>query len=509
MNSTNTENEATNKIGLVDTSEKGHVTLKAFFKRSFDIIFSLAVLTLLSPVFAGIALAIKRNSPGPVFFRGERTGWRGKRFMILKFRTMYEKPESYNGSPITGSDDPRITPYGKFLRDTKLNELPQFWNVLKGEMSLVGPRPEYPDLVEKWSEEARQEILSVRPGITSPASIIYRNEEQLLKGAGFMDDYLKQILPDKLRLDQLYVRNCSFFTDLDILFMTLIVILPAIRQRSIGEDKIISGPIYNFFRRVFTWFLIDVVVTMLAVGLSGIVWRISTVINLGVPTYIIFALALAILVSIINTVLGLHRVRWENASPTYVLDLAFSVGLTTLILWAVTRFWLTDPWIPFSMIFLIGMMTFLGLVTVRFQERLLTGLANRWLLLRRGEASFAERMLVVGAGELGELAIWLLQRSAFSHLFGVVGVVDDDARKQDLRILGLKVLGSTKEIPRIVEKYHIGYIVFAISNINEANTQRILEICRQTPAKTIIIPDLVKVLEKSFNEMGIETSNGK
>ncbi len=87
--------------------------------------------------------------------------------------------------------------------------------------------------------------------------------------------------------------------------------------------------------------------------------------------------------------------------------------------------------------------------------------------------------------------------------------MDDDARKQDLRILGLKVLGSTTEIPRIVEKYHIGYIVFAISNINEANTRRILETCRQTPAKTIVIPDLVKVLEKSFNDMGIETANGK
>ena len=502
-------NFSAEKEPVLTSKEKDPLTLKAFFKRAFDISVSLTVLILLSPVFAGIALTIKRDSPGPVFFRGERTGWRGKRFMILKFRTMYEKPESYNGSPITAEGDKRITPYGKFLRDSKLNELPQFWNVLKGEMSLVGPRPEYPDLVEKWPEHLRQEILSVRPGITSPASITYRNEEQLLKGAGFMDDYLKQILPDKLRLDQLYVRNRSIFTDMDILFMTLIVVLPALRKSTIAEERIISGPFYNFFRRVFTWFMIDVIVTMLAVGLSGIVWRISTVINLGIPTYIMFALALAILVSIINTVLGLHRVRWENASPTYVLDLAFSVGLTTLILWAVTRIWLTDPWIPFSMIFLIGMMTFLGLVTVRFQERLLTGLANRWLLLRRGEASFAERMLVVGAGELGELAIWLLQRSAFSHLFGVVGVVDDDARKQDLRILGLKVLGSTKEIPRIVEKYHIGYIVFAISSINEANTQRILETCRQTQAKTIVIPDLVKVLEKSFNEMGIETKNGK
>ncbi|MFZ3071441.1 MAG: sugar transferase [Anaerolineaceae bacterium] len=473
-------------------------------KRLLDIVASVLGLLLLLPIFGLIAIAIKRDSPGPVFYRGLRMGRNKQPFNMLKFRTMYETSESYNGTPVTPEGDPRVTPSGKWLRATKLNELPQLWNILKGEMSLVGPRPENVQIAEGWPEKVQQEILSVRPGITSPASVAYRNEEQLLKGSSFMDDYLKQILPDKLRLDQLYVQNRSFLSDLDVIFITLLVLLPNLRKQQINERWLYSGPIYLFYNRVFGWFLVDVLVTFFTVGLSGIVWRISTVINLGAPTFMLMALVIAVLLSIINTALGLHRISWSHASLTYVIDIGFSVGLTMLIFWIVTRVWFTEPWIPFSLIWLIGVMTFIGLVVVRYRERLLTGISHRWLLMRGGKASFAERILVVGAGELGELTIWLLQRSAFSNLFGVVGVVDDDARKQDLNIRGLKVLGTTQNIPEIVEKYKIGIIIYAIANIKPTENEKILQACRSTSARTIIIPDLVKVLENSFTKMEVQ-----
>lgn len=473
-------------------------------KRIFDIILSALALLILSPVFAFIAIAIKRDSPGPVFYRGLRMGMHKKTFMMIKFRTMFETPENHNGPPITAKDDSRITPIGKWLRNTKLNELPQLWNILKGEMSFVGPRPEDVTFVEKWSDDVQQEVLSVRPGLTSPASIIYRNEEDMLVGSGFMDNYLRQILPNKVRLDQLYVRNRSFLADLDVIAMTAVMLLPKLRSAPVKEKWLINGPIYSFFNHVANWFLVDILVTFITVGLSGIVWRISAPINLGILTYAIVALVIAILTSLINTLIGLHRVTWNNASPTYVIDIGFSVSLTMLLIWVVTRLWLKEPWIPFSMIWLIGVMTFIGLVAVRFRERLLTGIANRWLILRGSAASFAERILIVGAGELGELAIWLLQRSAFSNVFGIVGVVDDDPRKQNQRILGLKVLGTTSDIPKITQKYHIGNIVYAISNIKPAEQEKILEICSQTQARVIIIPDLVKVLERSFKKMEIE-----
>ncbi|GAG83392.1 unnamed protein product, partial [marine sediment metagenome] len=186
-------------------------------KRFFDLIASTLGLLLLSPFFAIIAFQIRRDSPGPIFYRGVRAGHRGKTFQILKFRTMYERPESYQGPSITTSDDPRITPMGKFLRDTKLNELPQLWNVLKGDMSLVGPRPEDPEIAAEWSDEVRREVLSVRPGITSPASVLFPDEERQLPQGMLMQTYFKEVQPNKLRLHQLYVRYHTFWNDLDVL----------------------------------------------------------------------------------------------------------------------------------------------------------------------------------------------------------------------------------------------------------------------------------------------------
>ena len=201
-------------------------------KRSFDITVSLIVLLLLAPFYGVIAIAIRRDSPGPAIYRGPRMGRGGKPFHILKFRTMYESMDSYYGPKVTAHDDPRVTPFGRWLRDTKLNELPQFWNVLKGEMSLVGPRPEDPEIVRTWKDDVREEILSVRPGITSPASVQYRNEESLLSVGDVMQTYMGELGPGKIRLDQLYVRNHSFWLDMDVIFWTALVLLPKLRSYS-------------------------------------------------------------------------------------------------------------------------------------------------------------------------------------------------------------------------------------------------------------------------------------
>jgi len=144
---------------------------------------------------------------------------------------MYHESENGSNAPITQNHDERITPFGKFLRDTKLNELPQLWNVFVGEMSLVGPRPEDPHFVKDWPEDVRQKILSMRPGITSPASIIYCNEEELLNGDGYLEDYVETILPNKLELDQKYVENHSIYNDLVILVKTVAVLVPKLFKR--------------------------------------------------------------------------------------------------------------------------------------------------------------------------------------------------------------------------------------------------------------------------------------
>ena len=180
------------------------------------------------------------------YYRGDRVGRSGKLFKILKFRTMYEIPENHNGLPLTVKNDERVTPFGSWLRETKLNELPNFWNVLVGEMSLVGPRPEDPTFVEKWPEDVKAEVLSIRPGMTSPASVIFRDEENMLDASSVLDDYLKSILPEKLRLDQLYVRYYNFFGDLDVIFMTLVMLIPAMREKKVKEGILFEGPLVTF-----------------------------------------------------------------------------------------------------------------------------------------------------------------------------------------------------------------------------------------------------------------------
>ena len=192
-------------------------------KRVFDIIFSICGLMLLSPLLISVAVVIKVNDRGPVFYRGLRVGLHGKLFRMIKFRTMVVDAEKVGGSS-TSSDDPRITNVGKFLRKYKLDELPQLMNVLKGDMSIVGPRPEVKYYVDMFTEEEKA-ILSVRPGITDWASLWNPDEGEILKGSPDPDrDYLEKIRPEKIRFQLKYVREQSFLTDMKIIFQTLWVI---------------------------------------------------------------------------------------------------------------------------------------------------------------------------------------------------------------------------------------------------------------------------------------------
>jgi lipopolysaccharide/colanic/teichoic acid biosynthesis glycosyltransferase len=166
-----------------------------------------------------IAAAIRLDSPGPVVYRATRSGRHGRPFTMYKFRTMRVRAPGDHGTKITTSADSRITRVGRALRPARLDELPQLWNVLTGEMSLVGPRPEDPQYVELYSDDDRA-VLSVRPGITSLAALLYRDEERLLVGEGWERVYVEQVMPAKLAIDRAYVERQSFWLDLKILIAT-------------------------------------------------------------------------------------------------------------------------------------------------------------------------------------------------------------------------------------------------------------------------------------------------
>jgi lipopolysaccharide/colanic/teichoic acid biosynthesis glycosyltransferase len=189
-------------------------------KRAFDFLVASTALVVLSPVFGAIAAAVKVTDPaGPVLFAQERVGRRGRLFKIHKFRSMRVGAA---GLQVTSAQDARITPVGQVIRKTKLDELPQLWDVLVGNMSLVGPRPEVPKYVAHWPAEARDIILSVRPGITDPASVRWRNEaEELATATDPERHYIDVILPEKARMYVDYVRSRTFVGDLKVLVSTL------------------------------------------------------------------------------------------------------------------------------------------------------------------------------------------------------------------------------------------------------------------------------------------------
>jgi lipopolysaccharide/colanic/teichoic acid biosynthesis glycosyltransferase len=181
---------------------------------------SLAGLLVLAPLLAVIAFVVKCSSRGPVLFSQRRIGLDDREFFIWKFRTMRHQPQSA-GPVITAAGDARVTGAGKILRRCKLDELPQLWNVLKGDMSFVGPRPELPLYVSGYTAEQKKALI-VRPGITDPASLAYRHEEQLLASANDPEAFYREVvLLDKLRLSLEYIQNISFFFDLKLIVTTL------------------------------------------------------------------------------------------------------------------------------------------------------------------------------------------------------------------------------------------------------------------------------------------------
>jgi len=198
-------------------------------KRAFDVLVSLCAIVLLSPLLIAVAAWVKLDSSGPALFLQTRVGRYGKPFKILKFRTM-RAGGPVGGPQITVGNDSRITRAGAFLRRYKLDELPQFFNVLRGEMSVVGPRPEVPRYVALYSERQKESVLSIRPGITDAASLVFRNESDLLASSDDPESFYTQvILPAKLAQAEAYVATHSLGGDIRIVLRTVAML--ATRER--------------------------------------------------------------------------------------------------------------------------------------------------------------------------------------------------------------------------------------------------------------------------------------
>lgn len=462
--------------------------LNDLFKRIFDIAVSSLVLVLFSPFYLLIAFTIKRTSPGPVFYKGVRIGRLGKPFNIIKFRTMEETPQSYAGPKVTAHDDERITLVGHWLRDTKLNEFPQFWNVLKGDMSLVGPRPEDPEYAKAWPKPVWNEVLSVRPGITSPASVQYRDEEKLLSNCNVEQMYLMELSPDKMRLDQLYVRHRSFLLDLDTLLWTFLMLLPRVGSYKLPEDLLFVGFFSRIIRRFLNWFTIDLIITFLAFSLTGLIFRAHAPLNVGFVNAVIMVCAYAVLFSGMGVIFGTNRIRWSKADPKDLFDLVPSWILATTIAFLAN---LLLSFFPADYILIASVFSLFGFVTIRSRSLIITHFLERSVLFQRRNNLVKEQILIIGLGASAQHTAWLFEHLTNSKLFHIAGFVDNDITRQGTRIFGSNVIGKWEDIPSLVAKHDIGLIILADYRVDAKEYRLIKKICSGTNARLVVMPDLL------------------
>ncbi len=198
-----------------------------FVKRFFDLIVSLVVLIVLLPIFIPVMVLLRLSGEGEIFYKQERMGYKNSRFMIWKFATMLKNSPNMGSGDVTLRNDPRVTSIGRFLRMSKLNELPQIVNILIGDMSIVGPRPLMPAGFFRYAPHYQAGVYNAKPGLTGIGSIVFRDEEKIITDSGLdpHEAYSKIILPLKGELELWYQRNISFFTDLKIIFLTAWAIL--------------------------------------------------------------------------------------------------------------------------------------------------------------------------------------------------------------------------------------------------------------------------------------------
>lgn len=196
-------------------------------KRLLDVIVSLSALVLFLPFGLIIAVILKFTGEKEIFYFQLRVGKNGKLFQLIKFATMVKNSENLRSAIITIKNDPRVLPFGRFLRKTKLNEVPQFLNVLKGDMSIVGPRPMMPQEVGFYPPEIQEQILKIRPGLTGVGSVIFRDEESIMDASSkpTMDCYKEDILPYKGQVELWYIKNQSISLDLMLIFLTAVVVI--------------------------------------------------------------------------------------------------------------------------------------------------------------------------------------------------------------------------------------------------------------------------------------------
>jgi lipopolysaccharide/colanic/teichoic acid biosynthesis glycosyltransferase len=447
-----------------------------------DILFSLLGLLGLIIMLPLVALLIKLDSRGPVFYSCDRVGLNGKIFRMYKFRTMYETPD-FQGPSISSQGDPRVTTVGRVLRRLKLNEFPQFLNVLKGEMTLVGPRPETPDLAAPYPPEARR-IFSVKPGLIGPNQILGRNEEELYPpGVDPQKFYIEQILPQKLPLDLQFIDNQSLFKNFKYLLQgALVTITGAIGRRHLLDN----------LSQIFL-LLTDTALCLVSFILAHLVRYEG--INDPVATAACYRLLpWAVLVRLpIFIYFGFYYVLIRHLA-LYDLKRVFTgVALASISL--ITVAFLSGFGGYGRGIFLID---WLCLTTLLIGYRVLVMKLYLRYKVKASANDEKTRVLIWGAGDCGELCLRFLQKER-QPSFEVVGFIDDNPTKRGKRLGGVKVLGDRHHLEIISQLYKVQQVFIAIADAPLHELKKIMKTCRDSGLRPQLFLAKTQVEGEEFN----------
>lgn len=441
-------------------------------KRFFDVCASAVGLAILLPFFAVVAVLIKLTSKGPVFFRQTRVGLDGREFDVFKFRTMVQDAPS-RGKQITVYGDPRITGFGRYLRKAKLDEFPQLINVLAGDMSLVGPRPEVPRYVAMYNDDQRQ-VLSVRPGVTDYASITYFDENAVLAASSDPErTYIEEVMPHKIQINLNYLKRRSLLEDFRIILATAYLAFNSLAGRYARQVQV----------------LLDVGVVCLSVFLAYQIRFEGDLPPLFHKQMILVIPYLALTRLLLNVVFGVYRIIWRYISVYEVWKFVKACVVLSVVLLIVRwGYQGNNPYfrIPVSIIMMEFFLSFVGMVLLRF--------FRRWLNDTTGQAGTGalptgdiEKVIIVGAGENGHRVAREIRLRKRLNL-SIIGFVDDDPDKNNLEVDGFKVLGGLDQLALIFAKHRFSQALLAISGLPLERRRQLNKTCVELGVKLRLMP---------------------
>jgi lipopolysaccharide/colanic/teichoic acid biosynthesis glycosyltransferase len=437
--------------------------------RIIDILLSVFGLIILLPFLPVIAFFIKVDSKGPVFYACKRVGQGGRIFNMYKFRTMYETPVQL-GPSLSPQGDPRVTPVGRILRRLKLNEFPQFFNVLKGDMTLVGPRPEAPDLAAAYPEDSKV-LFTVKPGLAGPNQILGRNEEEFYPpGVDPVQFYIEHILPKKIPIDMQYIADKSLMKNFKYIFLAVRVTLTkAINRQHLWENR---SQVYLM--------LADMATCAFSFTLAHLLRYESFSSRESLQVFLIL-LPLAVLVRLpIFIYFGLYHTLIRHLSIFDIKRIFKGVAFSSLIMVALSFLSglaiTTKPMVSSysRSVFLIDwvLLTILLVMLRLFLKKM-------YLRYRAADdPKDAKRVLIWGAGDGGELCLRYLEKNQ-NPSYNVVGFLDDDSWKRGRQIGGYKILGDRHHLKILAQLYKIQEVLVAIPSVTLEELQKIIAFCQE------------------------------